>query len=387
MSYHNNGFVFTNNVEMWRELRRFSLSTMRDFGMGKRSIEGCIIEESQCLVTELKKSKGLFIDPRKFLNKVSGNVIFSIMFGHRHDYEDLELLDVIETMSETFHTVCSFWGQAFEMFPRIMKLIPGRHHDILSNMEKLLQYVERRVEKNKGSLDPNNPRDYVDAFLIKIEKERNNPHTEYTIINLVNSTLQIFFAGMETTSETMTYALLIFLKHPDVLAKVCEEIDCVIGRDRSPSMKDRSQMPFTDAVVHEIQRFIDLVPMGVTRKTIRNVEFKGYYLPKHTNVFPMLTTALKDPACFLYPNEFNPKNFLDENGQFKQNDGFMPLAAGKRNCLGKALAKIEIFLLTVTILQNFALKPEIPMEDLDLSPDVSGFGNLAKPYKMAFIFR
>ncbi|XP_040179169.1 cytochrome P450 2G1-like isoform X2 [Rana temporaria] len=326
-TYQNYGVAFTSDVDRWRELRRFSLSTMRDFGLGKKDIEDCIVEESQCLVTELKKTKGSFLNPKQFFHKVSGNIIFSIIFGHRHDYENAELLDVVNTISETFYVVCSVWGQVFEMFPRIMTFIPGKHQTILSNMQKLMQYVRKRVEKNKETLDLNNPRDYVDAFLIKMEKDKNNPKTEYNLKNLVTSTLQIVFAGLETTSTTMIYSLLIFMKSPDVLGKVCEEIDRIIGRDRSPKMQDRSQMPFTDAVIHEMQRFIDLIPMGVARKTTRDVEFRGYYLPKHTNIFPMITTVLKDPACFPYPNEFNPKNFLDDNGKFKKNDGFMALAA------------------------------------------------------------
>ncbi|KAM5145953.1 cytochrome P450 2G1-like [Mantella aurantiaca] len=386
-SYHNYGLAFTSDMDRWRELRRFSLSAMREFGMGKKSIEECIVEESQCLVIELKKTKGSFLDPQRFFIKVAGNVIFSIMFGYRHDYEDTELLDIVTTVSETFHIVSSRWGQVFEMFPRIMQFIPGKHQTILFNMQKLLQYVEKRVNKNKETLDPDNPGNYVDAFLIKMEKDKNNQHTEYNCKNLVSSALQIFFAGMETTGSTLTYALLIFMKNPDVLGKMCEEIDCIIGQDRSPKMQDRNHMPFTDAVIHEVQRFIDLLPMGVPRKTTRNVEFRGYYLPKDTNVFPMITTVLKDPVCFPYPNEFNPRNFLDETGKFKKNDGFMPLAAGKRNCMGEALARMEIFILLVTILQNFVLKPELPMEDLDLRPEVSGLGNLPKPYRMAFIAR
>ncbi|CAI9599385.1 unnamed protein product [Staurois parvus] len=159
-------------------------------------------------------------------------------------------------------------------------LIPGKHQTMLSNMQKLLHYVRKRVEKNKETLDLNNPRDYVDAFLIKMEKEKNNPSTEYNIKNLVNSTLQIFYAGMETTASTLTYILLIFIKNPDVLGKVCKEIERIIGRERNPKMQDRNQMPFTDAVIHEMQRFIDLLPLGVARKTTRDIEFRGYNLPK-----------------------------------------------------------------------------------------------------------
>ncbi|KAM5145968.1 cytochrome P450 2G1-like [Mantella aurantiaca] len=386
-AFQNLGFAFTTDMDRWRELRRFSLSALRDFGMGKKSIEDYIVEESQCLVIEFKKIKGSFFDPQQFFNKFAGNVIFSIMFGHRHDYEDTELLDIVNAMSETFRIISSHWGKVFAMLPRIMQYIPGKHHTIFSNMKKFQQYVEKIVENNKETLDPDNPRNYVDAFLVKMEKDKNNSHTVYNYKNLIASTLQIFFGGVETTSSTLTYVFLIFMKNPDVLSKVCDEIDCIIGQDRSPKMQDRNHMPFTNAVIHEMQRYIDLIPMGVTRKTTRDIEFRGYYLPKDTNVYPMITTVLKDPACFPYPDEFNPRNFLKENGKFRKNDGFMALAAGKRNCIGEALARMEIFLLVVTILQNFVLKPELPIEDLDINPDVSGFENISKPYKMAFIAR
>ncbi|XP_075042088.1 putative inactive cytochrome P450 2G1 [Mixophyes fleayi] len=107
----------------------------------------------------------------------------------------------------------------------------------------------------------------------------------------------------------------------------------------------------------------------------------------HTNVFPVLSSVLKDPTCFPYPNEFNPKNFLDENGEFKKNDAFMPLASGKKICLGEALVRMELFLFLVNVLQNFNLKSAVPPEELDITPDVSGFGNIPKPYKISFIPR
>ncbi|XP_012520403.1 PREDICTED: cytochrome P450 2C9-like, partial [Propithecus coquereli] len=63
-------------------------------------------------------------------------------------------------------------------------------------------------------------------------------------------------------------------------AKVQEEINRVIGRHRSPCMQDRSQMPYTDAVVHEIQRYIDLVPNNVPRAVTRDIKFRNYLIPK-----------------------------------------------------------------------------------------------------------
>ncbi|KAM9323959.1 uncharacterized protein PAF06_020207 [Gastrophryne carolinensis] len=374
--------AFTNNMESWRELRRFSVSTMKDLGMGKRSVEDRIKEECQHLVAALKNTKESFVNPDEFLVKAAGNVIYSIMFGKHQDYEDVELLTMLHYIKETLQIVSSGWGQMFEMFPRTMSFIPGKHQKIISNMKELQNFVKKKVEMNKKTLDPNDPRDYVDSFLIKLEKDKNNPKSEYTITNLLNSTLQIFFAGVETTSTTLTYALLLLMKYPKVLAKVYKEVDQIIGRDRMPKLPDRNQMPYTDAVIHEIQRFSDLLPLGVPRKTTKDVEYNGYFLPKGTNVYPMLSTVLKDQTRFTSPNEFDPTNFLEENGEFKKNDAFMPLAAGKRNCLGESLARMELFLLLVFILQNFNLKSEIPIEDLDINPAICGFTNIPKPYKL-----
>ncbi|XP_075179674.1 cytochrome P450 2G1-like isoform X1 [Anomaloglossus baeobatrachus] len=381
------GVASTSDMEIWRALRRFSVSTMKSFGMGKRSLEDRVEEEARCLVAKLKKTKESLVDPQQYFGKAACNVVFAIMFGNRHDYDDTELLYVIDLVHKTLFLISSRWGQLNEMFPQVMRFIPGRHQNIFVFMKELFHFVEKRVEMNKKTLDKNNPRDYVDAFLIKMETENINPTTEFHMTNLLCSTMQIFFAGVETTGTTLIYALLLFMKYPDITAKVHNEIEKVIGRNRCPKIQDRSQMPFTDAVIHEIQRFIDLIPMGLPRKTTEDITYRGYSIPKHTNVFPMLSSVLKDPVCFPYPNEFNPKNFLDENGEFKKNDAFIPLSAGKRICLGESLVRIELFIFLTTILQNFDLKPSVTPEHLDITPDVSGLGNIPKLFTMAFIPR
>uniref|UniRef100_A0A8C5WEY2 Cytochrome P450 n=1 Tax=Leptobrachium leishanense TaxID=445787 RepID=A0A8C5WEY2_9ANUR len=385
--FMNYGIILTSDMHRWKELRRFSLSALRDFGMGKKSIEEKIQEEAACLVTELRKTKESFFDPRQLLSNSPCNVIFSIMFGHREEYDNEELINVIKLVFQTFRTISSPWGQLYEMFPRIMWYLPGGHQEIFKNLNKLMAFVEKKIKQNEKTLDPDNPRDYIDTFLIKMEKEKTDPQSEFTLRNLVCSTLQIFFAGVETMSNTLTYSFLLILKRPDILAKLHEEIDLVIGRNRAPMLQDRNKMPYTEAVIHELQRFVDVLPLGVPRRTTRDLEFRGYDIPKGMNVLVILSSVLKDPSCFPFPSEFNPQNFLDENGEFKKNDAFMPLAAGKRICLGEALVRMELFLFFVTSLQNFTLKSPIPLEELDIMPDVSGLGNIAKPYQIAFVPR
>ncbi|XP_053330121.1 cytochrome P450 2A13-like [Spea bombifrons] len=378
------GVAFSNG-ERWKQLRRFSLMTLRNFGMGKKSIEERIREEAQFLVAELRSYKGKSLDPTTVLVQAVSNVISSIVFGSRFEYNNKDLQVLLSLFAATFKDMSSAWGQLLEMLPTVMNYIPGPHQRINKHLNNLLEFVTQRVERNQKTLDPDSPRDFIDCFLIKMQQEKQNPTSDFNMKNLLMTVINLFFAGTETVSTTLRHGFLILLRYPEIEEKLHEEIDRVIGQNRSPNIEDRSKMPYTDAVIHEIQRFSDIVPMNLPHSATNDTTFRGYKIPKGTDVYPLLCSVLRDPTQFATPNKFNPNHFLDEDGRFKKSEAFMPFSTGKRICLGEGLARMELFLFLTTILQNFKLSSQTRFTESDIEPRMKGIANFPMPYQLSFV--
>ncbi|CAH6791263.1 cytochrome P450 2D20 [Phodopus roborovskii] len=348
------GVVFAPYGPQWREQRRFSVSTMRDFGLGKKSLEQWVTEEAGHLCDAFTQEAGHPFNPSTLLNKSVCNVISSLIYAHRFDYEDPFFKWLLKTLQESFGEDSGFIAEVLNAVPVLLR-IPGLPGKAFPKVTAFMDSLDKMLIEHKTTWDPAQPpRDLTDAFLAEMENAKGNPESSFNDENLRLVVADLFTAGMVTTSTTLSWALLLMILHPDVQSRVHQEIDNVIGQERLPQMADQARMPYTNAVIHEVQRFADIVPLNVPHMTSRDVEVQGFLIPKGTTLITNLSSVLKDETVWEKPLHFHPEHFLDAQGRFVKHEAFMPFSAGRRACLGEPLARMELFLFFTRLLQRFS---------------------------------
>ena len=195
---------------------------------------------------------------------------------------------------------------------------------------------------------------------------------------------------METTSTTLRWALLLMAHYPEVQQRVRDEIHEKIGNDRQPRLSDRSALRYTDAVLLEVQRFASIIPTGVPHRAIVPCKVRDYDIPADAILITNLYAVHHDSSIWPAPNRFDPEaNFIrrDEKGEIElvNTEFLVPFGIGKRICLGESLAKQELWIFFVGLLQKLNIKahPEYPLPNLN---ELSSEGLVRAPLRYSLTF-
>ena len=254
---------------LWKEQRAFLHTVLRHLGaksmlIGKNGLENKIKQQVDDFLQDLKSyEKSSFkIRPMiaRSVSNVVGSLLMSMTFDDKDDKDFWRLLELIDEGFKLFTVAMPV------NFIPIFRYIPGfnyAYEKLKSNRNETSGFFKNIADEHRKSLDSDNIRDVVDAYLVQQDKaskeKKENFFSEAQLIQIMND---LFSAGLETVTSTIEWSVLFLMTHPTIQAKVYEEVLRVIGDSRTPELDDLPNMPFTEATMYEVLRRSNVIPLG-----------------------------------------------------------------------------------------------------------------------------
>ncbi|KAK4260463.1 hypothetical protein QN277_003569 [Acacia crassicarpa] len=174
--------------------------------------------------------------------------------------------------------------------------------------------------------------------------------------------------GSDTSSNTIEFALAHIINEPEVMRRVQEELDSVVGRENNVEESHIHKFPYLLAVMKESLRLHPALPLLVPHCPSETTTVGGYTVPKGSRVFINVWAIHRDSTIWDNPLKFDPSRFLgDAKWDFSGNDfDYLPFGSGRRICAGIAMAERTFLYSVATLVHSFDWKvPE--GQELDMS--------------------
>lgn len=243
-----------------------------------------------------------------------------------------------------FEAALGFFGIDFAL--RLLRGPGSPWRKLMASRAVLDRIVYEEIGRRRAA--PDSGREDILSLLVAARGEDGERFTDREIRDQV---MTLMFAGHDTSTSTVTFALWELAHHPEALARLCEEQDRVLAGAPPTIDQMEGELPYLDMVVDEVLRLYPPAWIG-PRRAVRDFEFGGYAVPRGAYVNYVSWASHRLPEVFPEPEAFVPERFARERKAHLPRGAYVPFGGGKRVCIGKRFGLIEVKLVTTMLLQR-----------------------------------
>ncbi|GLJ32322.1 hypothetical protein SUGI_0650480 [Cryptomeria japonica] len=376
LSHHKSSLIWGEYGPYWRYLRR--ISTVELFGPKRLEALQHLRRDQVFRTTRLifeDRGKVVDIGRTVFCTSLNllGNMIFSTNVFDPQNPASAGIKDTMGGISKV-----SGIPNLVDFFPFLQFLDPqGVSREITRLLKAMYDfsdaYIQKKLATTSQSVERNDSeKDFLDVLL-------DSRSDDFTFVHIQALIVELFVSGTDTTTTTIEWAMAEFIRNPQKLKQVRQELDEVIGCKRRVEESDLDRLPYLHAAVKEIFRLHPAGPLLLPRKAGSSFEIGGFVIPKDSEVMVNVWAIGRNPSIWKNPLEFMPERFLEgESRKIEysgQNFELIPFGAGRRICPGLPLARRMIHLVLAALLHSFEwiLPDGMSCEEMDMS-DEFGLG-------------
>ncbi|KAI0637905.1 cytochrome P450 [Trametes polyzona] len=323
------------------------------------------------------------------VQRLAASVIVNIAYGYKVQGDNDPIVRTVDKAMADFTASTAPGTYLADIFPflrRVPSWVPGawwkrkvaEQRETFDKMADVpFDWVKKQMKAGKA----------LPSFASALLKRNDDPENE-ELIKMASASL--YAGGADTTVSSISAFFLAMSCFPDVQRKAQAEIDEMIGNDRLPTLDDRDRLPYLNALVLEVLRWIPVAPISFPHQLIEDDFHQGYFLPKGTLVVANVWRFLHDPNTYADPMRFNPDRFISAEGREAERDprdfcfGF-----GRRRCPGVFFAEASIFAACAMALAVYNISKVVENGEV-VEPSMEGTGSIIShpaPFKCTLTVR
>ncbi|TXG50170.1 hypothetical protein EZV62_022694 [Acer yangbiense] len=366
-SYGCKNISFAPYGDYWREVRKIAILELLS-SKRVQTFQAVRSEEVGLMLQFIAQSSGP-INLSRLTLLLANNIVFRVTFGKRLDDGGDSGASIESLMRETQAMLGSPNVADFFPWMKWINKFNGREKSLEKYFRELDKLLDEEIQEHHDQKRPEPEREDLVDVLVRLQKDSSQP------IALTNDHIKavltdIFVAGTDTSSATLTWTMTELLKNSSAMERAQNEVRGVVkGKDKVEE-DDLPKLMYLKLVLKEALRLHPPAPLLVPRETTQDCTVGGYTIPSKTRVIINAKAIATDPKHWENPYEFRPERFLNSSIDFKgQHFELIPFGVGRRGCPGInfAIPLVELALANLLYRFDWKLPPEIlRSEDLDM---------------------